>query len=78
MLWQTQILCNALNHSNQQPTQGKECQKRRVLYPNDGTSVTDKKRIIKEVKSFYNNGLYNWNEKDFGVELNTKRGHNVY
>ena len=50
----------------------------KIGFFDDGTSVTDKKRIMQEVKSFYNNGFYNWKEKDFGVELNTKRGHNVY
>ncbi|ELY2017208.1 RNA-directed DNA polymerase [Flavobacterium psychrophilum] len=43
-----------------------------------GTSLIDKNIIIENINGFYSNGFYQWNGSNYGIELNTKRGHNVY
>lgn len=72
------LVCPYIGNSNEEAETFRLKILDKIGFFDDGTTVIDKKRIMQEVKSFYNNGFYNWKVKDFGVELNTKRGHNVY
>lgn len=44
----------------------------------DGVEKTKKKEILKLINKQLVNVYCDWNNKNYGVELNTKRGHSVY
>ena len=44
----------------------------------DNSTPFDKKEILKLMNKHLTNVFCNWYNKDYGIELNTKRGHNVY
>ncbi len=49
-----------------------------IKFFDNGTSAAEKDNIINNIANFYTNWFYSWQGSDIGVELNTKRGHNVY
>ncbi|WP_044214725.1 hypothetical protein, partial [Saccharicrinis fermentans] len=44
----------------------------------DGVEKPKKKEILKLINKQLVNVYCDWNNKNYGVELNTKRGHSVY
>jgi len=50
----------------------------KIKFFSNGTSNVDKDIIIDQMSGFYTNWFYKWEGSDFGIELNTKRGHSVY
>lgn len=44
----------------------------------DNVTPFDKKEILRLMDKHLTNVFCNWYNKDYGIELNTKRGHNVY
>ena len=49
-----------------------------IKFFDDGTSTIQKRDVITKLKKNYSLSYFRWINQDLGIELNTKRGHNVY
>lgn len=50
----------------------------KIGFFDDNATPYDKKEILRLMNKHLTNVFCNWYNKDYGIELNTKRGHNVY
>lgn len=59
-----------------------ECFRLKILnkigFFDDNTTQLEQKEILRLMNKHLKNVFCNWYNKDYGIELNTKRGHNVY
>lgn len=49
-----------------------------IKFFDNGLSDSNKNEIIDGIEKYHSNWFYKWKDNDLGLELNTKRGHNVY